>query len=526
MTEPNLKKLSGPDAALQRALDPGDDHPPRAGRAAGLELELSWSTTARADGSWEELQRLAGEDPRIRAFRHERNRGKGARHPHRHRADDRRRGRRPGRRPGIRPHDYLRLLVPILDGRADAVFGSRFAGDTHRVLYFWHSVGNNLLTLLSNMVNNVNLTDMETCYKMVRADVLSELRLQSNTFTLEPEITCRLAQWGARIYEVPISYSGRTYFEGKKIKAIDGVKVFWELFRCRWLDPQFTHHRGFYLLKSIARARNTTAGCSTSAAPGSGRGSWRPGPASAASAAVAEPLAAGPGGPRPACSSRGCRTSSASGQRPRDPGRREQAAADRRYWQDERLDTVLCSGVLEHVAPGRGGAAVFHDSLEPGGHCIVVVPAEMWLYTGMDRRRGHHRRYSPEELREKMEEAGFEVVLSRRVVCSLAALAWWLAGRIFRQHQVSARQLIWFDRLFPLTRCLDFLIPVPGMSLIMVGKKAIRVLGSRLAPTTVPGTLWRSPVPGSACNSWRLSRPAVLAGYGGRKHVQTRTVTY
>ena len=110
------------------------------------------------------------------------------------------------------------------------------------------------LTLLSNMANDVNLTDMETCYKMVRADVLRELRLQSDTFTLEPEITCRLAQWGARIYEVPISYSGRTYDEGKKIKARDAVKALWEIFRCRVLDVRFTRHNGFYALKSMSRA--------------------------------------------------------------------------------------------------------------------------------------------------------------------------------------------------------------------------------------------------------------------------------
>ena len=220
-----------------------------------LELELIVVDDGSSDGSWEELQRIAGEDSRIRTFRHQRNRGKGAaiRTAIDHMSGD------------VAvvqdadleydPHDYLRLLTPIRDGRADAVFGSRFAGETHRVLYFWHSLGNQLLTLLSNMVNDVNLTDMETCYKMVRTDVLRQIRLQSNTFTLEPEITCRLAQWGARIYEVPIGYSGRTYLEGKKIKAIDGAKVFWELFRCRCLDPQFSHHRDFYLLKSTARAR-------------------------------------------------------------------------------------------------------------------------------------------------------------------------------------------------------------------------------------------------------------------------------
>src|SRR5690606_7218198 len=108
------------------------------------------------------------------------------------------------------PRELPRLLEPILDGRADAVFGSRFLGGPQRVLYFWHRVGNGILTLVSNMFTNINLTDMETCYKMVRADLMKSLPLRSNRFGIEPELTARLAQAGARIYEVPISYSGRT----------------------------------------------------------------------------------------------------------------------------------------------------------------------------------------------------------------------------------------------------------------------------------------------------------------------------
>ncbi len=121
------------------------------------------------------------------------------------------------------PADWPALLQPIIDGRADAVFGSRFLGGPHRVLYFWHSVGNAALTTLSNMLCDLNLTDMETCYKAIRGDLARSLRLTSNRFGFEPEITARLAQAGVRIYEVPISYSGRTYSEGKKIGWRDGV---------------------------------------------------------------------------------------------------------------------------------------------------------------------------------------------------------------------------------------------------------------------------------------------------------------
>ncbi len=129
------------------------------------------------------------------------------------------------------PGDWPTLLQPIVDGKADAVFGSRFLGGTHRVLYFWHSVGNRALTLLSNMLTNLNLTDMETCYKAVRGDLARSLPLTSDRFGFEPEITARLARAGARIFEVPISYYGRTYAEGKKISWRDGVAAFGHILR-------------------------------------------------------------------------------------------------------------------------------------------------------------------------------------------------------------------------------------------------------------------------------------------------------
>jgi glycosyltransferase involved in cell wall biosynthesis len=129
------------------------------------------------------------------------------------------------------PQDWPALLQPIIEGKADACFGSRFLGGPHRVLYYWHSVGNRLLTTFCNMVVNLNLTDMETCYKAVRGDLARSLRLTSNRFGFEPEITARLAQRDARIYEVPISYAGRTYAEGKKINWRDGVAAIFHILR-------------------------------------------------------------------------------------------------------------------------------------------------------------------------------------------------------------------------------------------------------------------------------------------------------
>ena len=126
------------------------------------------------------------------------------------------------------PRDYARILGPLIDGRADAVYGSRFiTGEVRRVLYFWHSIGNRVLTLVSNMFTNVNLTDMETCYKAVRADVLKGIELKEKRYGVEPELTAKLAKKGLRIYEVGISYSGRTYAEGKKIGWKDGFRALW-----------------------------------------------------------------------------------------------------------------------------------------------------------------------------------------------------------------------------------------------------------------------------------------------------------
>src|SRR5436190_16677584 len=134
------------------------------------------------------------------------------------------------------PQEYPKLLKPIIDGKADVVFGSRFMGaDAHRVVYFWHMVGNRFLTLLSNMMTNINLTDMETCYKVFRRDVLQKIQIRENRFGFEPEITAKVAKLNVAIYEVGISYYGRTYAEGKKIGWRDGFRALWAIIKYNFL---------------------------------------------------------------------------------------------------------------------------------------------------------------------------------------------------------------------------------------------------------------------------------------------------
>ncbi|HNU83986.1 MAG TPA: glycosyltransferase family 2 protein [Thermoanaerobaculia bacterium] len=198
----------------------------------GVEREIVVVDDHSTDGTRELLRELASRgSPAFRLVEQERNQGKGA-----------------ALRAGFAaatgeliliqdadleydPRDYPRLLQPILDGEADVVYGSRFLGGPHRVLFYWHYLGNRLLTTLSNMLTDLNLSDMETCYKVFRRELLAGLTLRSNRFGIEPELTARFAQRRARIYEVPISYHGRTYAEGKKIGWRDGFAAIWAILR-------------------------------------------------------------------------------------------------------------------------------------------------------------------------------------------------------------------------------------------------------------------------------------------------------
>lgn len=206
-------------------------------QAAPYEKEIILVDDASTDGTREILTRLARDHrDQVRLILHQKNCGKGA-----------------AIRTAIEhitgdiviiqdadleydPKDYPRLLEPILDGHADVVFGNRFHGGPHRVLYFWHYQGNRFLTTLCNMMTNLNLSDMEVGYKVFKAEVLQRLRLRSNRFGIEPELTVKMAKLGCRIYEVPIAYHGRTYAEGKKITWRDGLVALYSIARFRLVD--------------------------------------------------------------------------------------------------------------------------------------------------------------------------------------------------------------------------------------------------------------------------------------------------
>lgn len=202
----------------------------------GIEKEIIVIDDLSIDGTRERLKKIVADKENVKVIYHNRNRGKGA-----------------ALRTGFAsvtgdiviiqdadleydPNEYPKLLEPISDGRADVVYGSRFIGGPHRVLFFWHYVGNKLLTLISNALTNLNLTDMETCYKVFKSQILKNINLKSNRFGFEPEFTAKISKMRLRIYEVPISYSGRTYSEGKKITWKDGIVALCLIFWYRFFD--------------------------------------------------------------------------------------------------------------------------------------------------------------------------------------------------------------------------------------------------------------------------------------------------
>jgi glycosyltransferase involved in cell wall biosynthesis len=436
----------------------------------GLPLELVCVDDGSRDGSADVLDSLAATDPRIRVFRQPRNMGKGA-------AIRRAIAEMRGDIGLIQdadleydPADYPALVAPILEGKADAVFGSRFASPPQRkILLYWHSVANKLLTWLANILNDINLTDMETCYKAVRADILKQTPLHSDRFGIEPELTTKLAQWNIRLYEVPVSYHGRTAAEGKKIGWKDAVSALWTLLTYRFIDDRFTTHEGYYILQSMRRARGLNrwvldqfrdlvgqrvleAGC--------GIGNFT------------ELLL---DRERLICVDN-------------DPLYVEMAdwrlghlenvrtllfdlASPAAYatFAQERLDTIVCLNVLEHIDADQDVLHAYHELLEPGGHAIVLVPAHPSLFSPADETLGHRRRYTQPELHTKLQAAGFDVVRMEEFN-RLGAIGWYVNRQLGRRD-LRPRQMRVFSMLLPLAKAMESLKLGRGLSLIGVGRK-------------------------------------------------------
>jgi glycosyltransferase involved in cell wall biosynthesis len=366
------------------------------------------------------------------------------------------------------PNEYPLVLAPLFEGRADAVYGSRFASsEQRRVLFFWHSLGNKLLTLMANMANDINLTDMETCYKAVRGDLLKRLRLTSDRFGLEPEITARLAKAGARIYEVPISYHGRTYAEGKNIGWRDGVEALWLIFKFRFLDTRHTTDSGHVTLESLSGAPSISRWYLDQFRPWLGD----------------EILEAGCGAGNLTANLIRSRHLTAL-----DLDEDHVLQVETRFGHLENVDvvsgdledaglferlgrefdSVLCVNVLEHLTKPEVALEGFTKVLKSGGHALILVPAHDWLYSAADEALGHTKRYSTDDLVPLIEDSGLEVVEIREF--NRMGVAGWMVNKILQRTAIGKLQARLFGLLMPLVRVVERVDALPGLSLIAVAR--------------------------------------------------------
>jgi len=367
------------------------------------------------------------------------------------------------------PEEYPKLIQPIVDGHADVVFGSRFEGYPRRVMLFWHRLGNTFLTLLSNVTTNLDLTDMETCYKVFRREVIQSIRLRSNRFGIEPEITAKVAKRGYRIYEVPISYYGRDYWEGKKINWKDGFSAIWTILRYGLFDDRENEPRTYLQLRRRARLKNYNRWVWERLQPYIGQRVLEVGAGSGTMTRFlyGRDLIVATDKETPYFD----RLRNAFRRRPGILVERLDLESDDALALDHyKFDTVTCINVLEHTQDDVGALRRAHALLVPGGRVVIFVPSGPGLFGSMDRGIGHQRRYEKAELVSKLEAAGFEVEhvsFQNRI----ARLAWWLNSKVLRHGALPGAQSRVFDFFVPLFRTLEGENPSNGLSLIAVGRK-------------------------------------------------------
>ena len=382
------------------------------------------------------------------------------------------------------PTEYGRLLQPLLDGLADVVYGSRFlSSGPHRVLYYWHSVGNRMLTTASNMLSGLNLTDMETCYKAFRVEVVRSLDLQEDRFGIEPEITAKVARAGWRVYEIGITYAGRTYEEGKKIGWRDGLRAIYAIVRYSPLLEKVNGHPVVRdlapvdfsesdselatTLDSLRAAKNYQDWIFDLCAPhfgasvlevGAGHGDFTSRLVDAGLQVTAIDL------------SQRC-VDILSNDYGSNPSVTVFHSDLERLPGDDRYDSVLLVNVLEHIDDDLEALVHIRHRLKPGGRVILFVPAFDGLYSDFDRLVGHRRRYRRSHLVTLVDRAGFEVV-DARYINSLGAFVWWVFARRMRQIPTSQLPVKAYDRLaVPVLRRFETgRSPKVGQSVLMIAR--------------------------------------------------------
>jgi glycosyltransferase involved in cell wall biosynthesis len=368
------------------------------------------------------------------------------------------------------PSEYRKLLGPLVDGRADVVYGSRFmSSGERRVLYFWHSLANRLLTGMCNIFADLNLTDMETCYKAFRTPLLQSIPIRSLRFGFEPEITIKLAKREARIYETPIGYDGRTYEEGKKIGIKDALEAFWVILKTAVSNDIYVA-KDKDILDAFADAPNFNRWMADTIRPYVGNDVLEIG---AGMGNLTRLLL--PGRKRYVATDIDRehleRLRARLSHRPRLETAELNAAdgACRETYRGQ-MDTVVCLNVLEHIEDDCGALRNIHSMLRDGGRVVILVPCGQSIFNSLDEELGHFRRYSEDRLRQKMTEAGFHVETVLRFNRA-SRPGWWLNGTVLKRRAISRIQLKNFDRLVWLVRRIDAYLPWPQTSVIGIGRR-------------------------------------------------------